>query len=55
MSEKPVMSDPARQSATADKKFHSGSIDNRVSVRRLTQWQRAERERMDRFGRFGGR
>jgi hypothetical protein len=55
MSEKPAMSDPARQPAPTDKKFHSDATASRVEVRRLAQWQRAERERMDRFGRFGGR
>ncbi|HEY8605845.1 MAG TPA: hypothetical protein VIM12_01865 [Noviherbaspirillum sp.] len=52
MFDKPVMSDPARQPTQADKKNGSNSMP---AVRRLAQWQRAERERMDRFGRFGGR
>lgn len=54
MFEKPVMSDSAQQPAQADKKFHNGSSPT-PAARRLAQWQRAERERMDRFGRFGGR
>lgn len=53
MFDKPVMSDPARQPAQADKKFQNGS--HIPAARRLAQWQRTERERMDRFGRFGGR
>jgi hypothetical protein len=54
MFDKPVMSDPARQSAQTDKKFQNGS-GHIPAARRLAQLQRAERERMDRFGRFGGR
>lgn len=54
MFDKPVMSDPARQPIQADKKLHNSSLQS-PAPRRLAQWQRAERERMDRFGRFGGR
>lgn len=54
MFDKPVMSDPTRQPIQGDKKFHS-STSPTPAARRLAQAQRAERERMDRFGRFGGR
>lgn len=53
MSDKSVA--PARQHAIPGEKNRSGEAVIRLFKNRLTERQRAERERMDRYGRFGGR
>ena len=45
---------PARQSVAGDKP-RTGDAMIRVFRSRMTERQRAERERRDRYGRFGGR
>ena len=54
MSEKSIS--PSRQSATMSDKPRTG-VDalTRMMRSRMTDRQRAERERRDRYGRFGGR
>lgn len=46
---------PARQSATAGDKPRTGDVMIRLFRSRMSDRQRAERERRDRYGRFGGR
>lgn len=46
---------PARQSVAAGDKPRSGDAMMRVFRSRMSDRQRAERERRDRYGRFGGR
>lgn len=54
MSDKAVL--PARQPAIpGDKPRTGGDAVIRLFKNRLVERQRAERERMDRYGRFGGR
>ncbi|HEY0846531.1 MAG TPA: hypothetical protein VGE12_14265 [Noviherbaspirillum sp.] len=54
MSDKTVV--PIRQHAIpGDKPRSSGDAIIRLFKNRLAERQRAERERMDRYGRFGGR
>lgn len=54
MADKSVM--PARQSTIPGEKSRSGSdAVIRLFKNRLADRQRMERERMDRYGRFGGR
>lgn len=54
MSDKSVV--PARQHAIPGEKNRAGSeAVIRLFKNRLAERQRAERERMDRYGRFGGR
>ena len=45
----------ARQSGSASDKPRTGDAMIRVFRSRMTDRQRAERERRDRYGRFGGR
>jgi len=46
---------PARQPVTASDKPRTGDAMIRVFRSRMADRQRAERERRDRYGRFGGR
>lgn len=53
MSEKSVSQ--SRQTGAAGDKYRSGDAMIRVFQSRMAERQRAERERRDRYGRFGGR
>ena len=46
---------PARQSGSAGDKPRTGDAMIRLFRSRMSERQRAERERRDRYGRFGGR
>lgn len=46
---------PARQSGLAGDKPRTGDAMIRIFRSRMSERQRAERERRDRYGRFGGR
>jgi hypothetical protein len=46
---------PARQSDSAGDKQRTGDAMIRLFRSRMTDRQRTERERRDRYGRFGGR
>jgi hypothetical protein len=46
---------PARQSGAAGDKPRTGDAMVRIFRSRMAERQRAERERRDRYGRFGGR
>lgn len=46
---------PVRQTGTAGDKTRTGDAMIRVFRSRMAERQRAERERRDRYGRFGGR
>ncbi|WP_420474611.1 hypothetical protein [Noviherbaspirillum sp. ST9] len=46
---------PASQSTSASDKPRNGDAMIRLFRSRMTDRQRAERERRDRYGRFGGR